>query len=159
LNRKWNLFPWLKLLNKQQQLPSSFEQYGLELRCGVEDGLPETAGDKYRLEQVLFNLFSNAIKFTEKGSILCRARMIDNEIVISVKGAGGGINEVDQEKIFEKFRQIGIVTKGKPRGTGLGLPICKEIVNPHGGRIGGESTPGKRSTFPFTLPLASAFNK
>jgi signal transduction histidine kinase len=138
---------------------SSFEQHGIELVCDVEDGLPEIAGDKYRLEQVLINLFSNAIKFTEKGYILCRAWMIDNEILISVKDTGGGINDIDQEKIFEKFKQVGNVNKGKPRGTGLGLPICKEIVNHHGGRIWVESEPGRGSAFSFTLPLTCAFNK
>ncbi len=138
---------------------STFEQHGLELECDVEDDLPEIAGDKYRLEQVLINLFSNAIKFTEKGYIRCRAWMINNEILISVKDTGEGISEDDQERIFEKFRQIGIVPKDKPRGTGLGLPICKEIVNRHGGRIWVESESGKGSTFSFTLPVTCAFNK
>ena len=138
---------------------SSFEHHGLELECDVEDDLPEIAGDKYRLEQVLINLFSNAIKFTENGFIRCRAWMIDNEILISVKDTGGGINEDDKERVFEKFRQIGIVSKDKPRGTGLGLPICKEIVNRHGGRIWVDSEPGKGSTFSFTLPVTCALNK
>ena len=133
---------------------SSFEHHGLELECDVEDNLPEIAGDKYRLEQVLINLFSNAIKFTENGCIRCRAWMIDNEILISVKDTGGGINEDDKERVFEKFRQIGIVSKDKPRGTGLGLPICKEIVNRHGGRIWVKSERGKGSSFTFTLPCA-----
>jgi signal transduction histidine kinase len=138
---------------------STFEQHGLELECDVEDDQPEIAGDKYRLEQVLKNLFSNAIKFTEKGYIRCRAWMINNEILISVKDTGEGINKDDQEMVFEKFRQIGIVPKDKPRGTGLGLPICKEIVNRHGGRIWVESESGKGSTFSFTLPVTCAFNK
>ena len=133
---------------------SSFEHHGLELECDVEDNLPEIAGDKYRLEQILINLFSNAIKFTENGFIRCRAWMIDNEILISVKDTGGGINEDDKERVFEKFRQIGIVSKDKPRGTGLGLPICKEIVNRHGGRIWVKSERGKGSSFTFTLPCA-----
>ena len=99
------------------------------------------------------------MKFTEEGNILCMARMIEDEIVISVKDTGGGINDVDKEEIFEKFKQVGIVNKGKPRGTGLGLPICKEIVNRHGGRIWVESESGEGSTFSFTLPLTCAFNK
>ncbi len=132
---------------------SSFEQNGLELVCDFEDGLPEVAGDKYRLEQVLINLFSNAIKFTEKGFIQCRAWMINEEILISVKDTGGGINEDDMERVFDKFSQIGATVKGKPRGTGLGLTICKEIVSRHGGRIWVESEQGKGSTFSFTLPV------
>ncbi len=85
--------------------------------------------------------------------------MIDNEILIRVKDTGGGINEDDQERVFQKFRQIGIMSKDKPRGTGLGLPICEEIVNRHGVRIWVESEPGKGSTFSFTLPVTCAFNK
>ena len=138
---------------------STFEQHGLELECDVENDLPEITGDKYRLEQVLINLFSNAIKFTENGYIRCRAWMINSEILISVKDTVEGINKDDQESVFEKFRQVSIVPKDKPRGTGLGLPICKEIVNRHGGRIWVESEPGKGSTFSFTLPVTCTFNK
>ena len=138
---------------------STFEQHGLELECDVENDLSEISGDKYRLEQVLINLFSNAIKFTENGYIRCRAWMINSEILISVKDTGEGINRDDQERVFEKFRQISIVPKDKPRGTGLGLPICKEIVNRHGGRIWVESEPGKGSTFSFTLPVTCTLNK
>ena len=138
---------------------SAFEQHGLELECDVEDDLPEITGDKYRLGQGLINLFSNAIKFTENGYIRCRAWMINSEILISVKDTGEGINKDDQESVFEKFRQVSIVPKDKPRGTGLGLPICKEIVNRHGGRIWVESEPGKGSTFSFTLPVTCTFNK
>ena len=137
---------------------STFEQHGLELECDVENDLPEITGDKYRLEQVLINLFSNAIKFTENGYIRCRAWMINSEILISVKDTGEGINRDDQERVFEKFRQISIVPKDKPRGTGLGLPICKEIVNRHGGRIWVESELGKGSTFSFTLPVTCTLN-
>jgi signal transduction histidine kinase len=132
---------------------SSFELYGLELLSDVEDGLPEVVADRNRLVQVMLNLISNAMKFTEKGSVLCRARKKDNEIIISVKDTGAGIHDVDQDKIFQKFKQTGTTTTGKPRGTGLGLPICKEIVNHHGGRIWVESEPGKGSTFLFTLPI------
>jgi len=107
---------------------SSFEKYRLELTCDIEEGLPEIVGGKSRLEQVLINLFSNATKFTEKGYVQCKARIIKNEIVIGIKDTGVDINEADSEKIFEKSRQIGVVAKGKPKGTGLDLPICKEIV-------------------------------
>lgn len=134
---------------------SSFEQYGLELISDVEDGLPEVVGDKNRLEQVMINLISNAMKFTEKGSVLCRARKINNEIIISIIDKGTGISDIDKEKIFEKFKQTGSTIKGKPRGTGLGLPICKEIVKHHDGRIWVESEMGKGSIFSFTLPSST----
>ncbi|MHC4270337.1 MAG: HAMP domain-containing sensor histidine kinase [Planctomycetota bacterium] len=132
---------------------SSFEEYHIiKLIIDVEDELPEVVGDKNRLEQVVINLISNAIKFTEDGSIKCRARNINNEIVVSVIDTGKGISEDDHERIFDKFKQTGTVLKGKPKGTGLGLPICKEIVAHHGGRIWVESELGKGSTFSFTLP-------
>jgi PAS domain S-box-containing protein len=134
---------------------SSFEQYGLELISDVEDGLPEVVGDKNRLEQVMINLISNAMKFTEKGSVLCMARKVKNEIIISVIDKGTGISDIDKEKIFEKFKQTGTTIKGKPKGTGLGLPICKEIVKHHNGRIWVESEMGKGSTFSFTLPSST----
>ncbi len=115
--------------------------------------LPATVCNKDRLEQVIINLISNAVKFTENGSVICRARKINNEIMISVIDKGTGISDVDKEKIFEKFMQTGTKLKDRPRGTGLGLPICKEIVEYHGGRIWVESEPGKGSKFSFTLPF------
>ncbi|MHC4182119.1 MAG: sensor histidine kinase [Planctomycetota bacterium] len=134
---------------------SSFEENELELIKDVEEGLPTVVGDKNRLDQVMINLISNAVKFTEKGSVTCRARRIDNEIMISVIDTGTGIDEVNQERIFEKFGQVRDTIADRPRGTGLGLPICKEIVEHNGGRIWVESEPGKGSTFSFTLPCSA----
>ena len=131
----------------------SLEQYGLELISDANGDLPEVVGDKNRLEQVVINLISNAMKFTEKGSITCRTRKLNNEIVVSVIDTGKGIPDGDHEKIFNKFKQSGTVLKGRSRGTGLGLPICKEIVRCHGGRIWAESKLGKGSSFSFTLPI------
>ena len=68
--------------------------------------------------------------------------------------SGIGIAPADQPKVFEKFKQVGDTLTDKPKGTGLGLPICKEIVEYHGGRIWVESEPGKGSTFSFTLPIS-----
>ena len=72
---------------------------------------------------------------------------------MSVKDSGIGIAPDDQPKVFEKFKQVGDTLTDKPKGTGLGLPICKEIVEYHGGRIWVESEPGHGSTFSFTLPI------
>ena len=72
---------------------------------------------------------------------------------MSVKDSGIGIAPDDQPKVFEKFKQVGDTLTDKPKGTGLGLPICKEIVEYHGGRIWVESEPGRGSTFSFTLPI------
>jgi signal transduction histidine kinase len=134
---------------------SSFEENELELINDIEDRLPTVMGDKNRLEQVMINLISNAVKFTEKGSVTCRARRINNEIMISVIDTGTGVSEVNQERIFEKFGQLRDTIADRPRGTGLGLPICKKIIEHHGGRIWVESEPGKGSTFSFTLPCST----
>lgn len=121
----------------------------------IEEGLPEVMGDSDRLIQVVINLISNAVKFTEEGSVTCRVRRLDNEIVTSVIDTGMGIAKDDQEIVFEKFRQVGSSQTDKPKGTGLGLSICKTIVEHHGGRIWVESESGKGSTFSFTLPCST----
>lgn len=137
-----------------------FEQKGLRLVKDIEDGLPEITGDKDRLTQVMINLISNAVKFTDKGAITCRARKVWSEkeelldfVEISVIDTGVGIAKEDNWKVFEKFKQVGDVLTDKPTGTGLGLPICKQIVEHHGGRIWVESEHGRGSTFSFTLPV------
>lgn len=133
---------------------SLFEAKKLRLIRDVDPSLPPVTGDPDRLIQVVINLISNAVKFTDSGSITCTAHQQDKELVVSVKDSGIGIAAADQTKVFEKFKQVGDTLTDKPKGTGLGLPICKEIVEYHGGRIWVESSPGKGSTFFFTLPLA-----
>ena len=135
---------------------SLFEAKKLKLDRVVEADLPTITGDQDRLIQVVINLISNAVKFTDQGSIRCAARREGNELVVSVTDSGIGIAPADQPKVFEKFKQVGDTLTDKPKGTGLGLPICKEIVEYHGGHIWVESTPGQGSTFSFTLPMAAA---
>ncbi len=132
---------------------SLFDQKGIRLVREVGPDLPEITGDRDRLIQVVINLISNAVKFTDAGTITCRARRAGQELVVSVADTGMGIAPVDQPKVFERFKQVGDTLTDKPKGTGLGLPICKEIVEHHGGRIWVESEPGKGSTFSFTLPI------
>jgi signal transduction histidine kinase len=119
--------------------------------------LPPVLGDRDRLVQVCINLISNAVKFTNTGTITGRAEVVDRagrqrEVVVSIADQGIGIAKEDQPLVFEKFMQVGDTLTNKPRGTGLGLPICKEIVENHGGRIWLESEPGQGSTFFFSLP-------
>ena len=130
-----------------------FAQKGLAQIKEVEDELPEIMGDKDRLIQVVINLISNAVKFTNGGSVTCRVKRDGNEIIVSVIDTGEGIAEADQPKVFEKFKQVGDTLTDKPKGTGLGLPICKQIIEHHGGKIWVESARGKGSTFSFTLPI------
>lgn len=131
-----------------------FEQKGLAFFKEIEEGLPDLTGDRDRLIQVIINLISNAVKFTNEGSVTCRARMIGDEITVSVIDTGIGIAREDHERIFEKFKQAGETLTDKPKGTGLGLAICKQIVEHHGGRIWVESEPGKGSSFSFALPVS-----
>jgi PAS domain S-box-containing protein len=137
---------------------SLFEQKKLEFRQYIEPRLPEIVGDRDRLIQVLINLFSNAVKFTEQGHILCQATKSDNEVLVSITDTGFGITEEDLTSVFEKFKQAGDTLTDKPRGTGLGLPICRQIIEYHGGKIWAESHPGKGSMFSFTLPVLSALS-
>ncbi|MBD0364082.1 MAG: response regulator, partial [Coleofasciculus sp. C3-bin4] len=130
------------------------EQKGLELIIDVKEDLPKILGDRDRLLQVVINLISNALKFTEDGAVTCKASCTDHEITISVIDTGIGIPEVDQPKIFEKFKQVGNTLTDKPKGTGLGLSICQQIVKHHGGKIWVESELGEGSTFSFTLPIS-----
>jgi signal transduction histidine kinase len=133
-----------------------FAEKRLPLIREVADDLPEIVGDGDRLIQVLINLFSNALKFTAAGSVTCRAQHVGNDIRVSVIDTGVGIAEADHEKVFEQFKQVGDALTEKPGGTGLGLPICREIVEHHGGRIWVESELGQGSTFSFTLPVQAA---
>ncbi|MBD2015913.1 response regulator [Microcoleus sp. FACHB-53] len=130
-----------------------FEAKRLKLFIELEEELPEILGDRDRLVQVVINLISNAIKFTEKGFVTCRVRRTDHAITVSIIDSGIGIAETDRSQVFEQFRQIGNTLTDKPKGTGLGLPICKQIVEHHGGTIWVESELGKGSNFSFTLPI------
>jgi signal transduction histidine kinase/DNA-binding response OmpR family regulator len=130
-----------------------FEQKGLQLVKNVDPDLPEIVGDQDKLIQVIINLISNAVKFTPEGSVTCRAEATGNEIIVSVIDTGTGIAPEDQPQVFEKFKQVGDTLTDKPQGTGLGLPICKEIIEHHGGRIWVESELGRGSAFSFALPV------
>lgn len=132
---------------------SLYQDKPLKVLVETMDPMPEIEGDRDRLVQVMVNLISNAVKFTEQGAITCRARALDNSILVSVSDTGMGIPFRDKELIFERFKQAGNTLTDKPMGTGLGLPICKQIVEHHGGTIWVESAPGAGSTFFFTLPL------
>jgi len=136
-----------------------FETNGLQLLTEIESGLPQIIGDRNRLLQVLINLISNAVKFTEFGSVTCRVKQDKDGVCISVIDTGVGIAPEDQPKVFEKFRQVGDTLTDKPKGTGLGLPICKQIVEHHGGRIWVESEPGHGSVFSFQIPIYASNHK
>ncbi len=133
---------------------SLFDQKSLTLIKKIDPSLPEITGDKDKLIQVIINLISNSVKFTDKGTITCSAYQEKDELIVSITDTGIGISPEDFGAVFEQFKQVGGDTlTDKPKGTGLGLPICKEIVEHHGGRIWLESEVGKGSTFSFALPI------
>jgi signal transduction histidine kinase/CheY-like chemotaxis protein len=136
---------------------SLFDQKGLKLEKEMEPDLPEISGDHDKLIQVVVNLLSNAVKFTNEGKVKCKVFKENDEIIVSITDTGIGIAKEDYGAVFEQFKQVGGDTlTDKPKGTGLGLPICKEIIEHHGGRIWLESEPGKGSTFSFALPAIKA---
>jgi Na+/proline symporter/signal transduction histidine kinase len=110
--------------------------------------------DRDRIIQVMINLLSNAANFctAEEGEVIVRLYFKGKEVRVEVVDNGPGIQPDEQKKIFGKFQQIIDLRNGKPKGTGLGLPISRRIIEYHNGRIWVESTPGKGSKFVFTLP-------
>ena len=130
-----------------------FTKKGLAQIKDIPDDIPVITGDRDRLIQVVINLISNAVKFTDEGSVTCQVRQEKNDLIVRVIDTGDGISEADQPKVFEKFKQVGDTLTDKPKGTGLGLPICKQIIEHHGGRIWVESRLGEGSTFSFSLPV------
>jgi PAS domain S-box-containing protein len=131
-----------------------FENKGLLLTHDVPGNLPVVSGDRDRLVQVCLNLLSNAAKFTPSGGVHVSAECDGGMVRVAVRDSGLGIEPGSVQIIFDKFRQLGDTLTDKPRGSGLGLPICKEIVEHLGGRIGVDSAPGRGSTFWFTVPAA-----
>ena len=104
----------------------------------------------------MLNLLSNAVKFPPAGSGLIRVTVAQKGDVlqVDVSDNGPGISAADQAIIFDKFRQGGDLRRGRPQGTGLGLPISAQIVSHCGGSLWVESAPNAGATFSFTLPLA-----
>jgi len=135
------------------------EQQGLVFVQAISPHLPRIVVDRDRLQQVITNLLNNALKFTPTGTITLNATYTGDEIRVAVADTGIGIAAEDHERIFEKFQQVGDTLTDKPRGTGLGLCICRDIVAYHDGRLWVESQPGVGSTFIITLPVAGAVSQ
>ncbi len=131
------------------------EDKGLQLSASVDAAVPATIeSDPQRLGQILKNLLSNALKFTEHGEVVLRVLPRDGGMVaFEVQDTGIGIPEHQQELIFEAFRQADGSTHRKYGGTGLGLSISRDLAQLLGGSIGVQSVPGQGSTFTLLLPV------
>lgn len=121
----------------------------------VAPDIPAIRGDQQQLTQVLVNLLNNAIKFTSEGRITAGARPRGEIVEFFVADTGEGIFPEEKEIIFQEYYRISEGISTRPRGSGLGLSIARRIVEYHGGEIRVDSSPGKGSTFYFTIPLAS----
>jgi signal transduction histidine kinase/DNA-binding response OmpR family regulator/CHASE3 domain sensor protein len=132
------------------------EQRGLDLEIEFAEAAPRgIETDRLRLEQILKNLLSNALKFTEKGSVRLDIRPVGSgEIAFAVRDTGIGISPEQQRMIFEAFHQADGTINRRYGGTGLGLSISRELARLLGGRITLESRPGAGSTFTLTLPAS-----
>ncbi len=137
------------------------EAKGLEFDCNVDAAVPAVlVGDPTRLRQMVSNLVSNSLKFTEHGGIYVEVRRVPADddaaasIRVSVRDTGIGIPVELQERLFNKFQQADVSTNRQYGGTGLGLAIVKSLAERMGGSIALESIPGVGSTFAFTLRLA-----
>jgi len=123
-------------------------------RLELDSGLQPLAGDQDRLTQVMANLLSNAVKYSPKGGeIVVSSRREGNTVRVSVRDSGVGIPAHALDRVFERYARLEEESTRNVSGTGLGLPIVKEIIRLHGGRVWVESEPGHGSTFYFTLPL------
>ncbi len=145
----------------RQVLLHKAEEKGLTLTCSVFDAsiAPVLIGDPYRLNQVMLNLISNAIKFTEKGGVDIQCKVVQNEAMtqtleVTLADTGIGMEPEFVERLFDKFSQEYESVSRKYGGTGLGMSICKELVELMGGTMAVRSNKGEGSTISFCIPFA-----
>jgi len=149
------------------QMDIQFRQRNVKLVKMIQGDLPDVFVDPAKTEQVVMNLLSNALKFTKSGgTITLEAKPHTAEVItasgpkakqyvrISIVDTGVGIPSEELSSLFERYKQTSSAKITKQKGTGLGLVICKRIVEAQGGSVTVESEPGKRTTFSFTLPAA-----
>jgi signal transduction histidine kinase len=145
-----------------QLLAPQAQAKGLELAWSIDPGLdPILIGDPIRIRQILLNLLNNAVKFTAKGKVSFEIRRLaqtDNDVQLgfAVTDSGIGLSEDDQKKLFQSFSQADTSTTRRFGGSGLGLAICRRLVEMMGGSIQVVSSPGKGSTFSFSIKLAKS---
>jgi signal transduction histidine kinase len=139
-----------------EELQPQAHHKGLELRCDMPAGLPPLQSDRRLVQLILVHLVTNAIKFTEQGSIVVAAEGDAQEQRLSVADTGPGIPKEQQQLVFEPFEQLTPIRQKHVPGMGLGLAVAKELVSALGGRIELRSEPGAGSTFRVLLPTEKA---
>lgn len=123
----------------------------VQIKVDVSRDFPHVIADENRMIQILFNLLHNAVKFTEQGTITVSATQVNNMAHIKVKDTGIGMDKKLLKTIFQPYEQGDMIVEG---GIGLGLNICQQLVDRHGGTLRAESVLGEGSEFIFTLPIA-----
>ncbi|MDO8716960.1 MAG: HAMP domain-containing sensor histidine kinase [Dehalococcoidales bacterium] len=150
----------LKLLTQvAEDMSPVASTHGLSMVIELPSSLPLVWADKGRLEQVITNILANALKFTPKGGkVTLSARKENTALVVEIQDTGIGIAKENLGRVFETYYRV---EDGKHHATGLGLglALCKVIVEAHGGKIWVESEEGKGSTFSFSLPVHAAVDK
>ncbi len=154
----YTTFPIERMANEViAQITSMARTKPINIILELEGAPEQIEADRTRLIQILFNLLSNAIKFTDEGNITMSMGTETSTakpcLIARVKDTGMGISDEDQLVIFEQFQQVGTMQSRKEGGTGLGLPISKNLVELHGGEIWVESELDVGTTFSFTIPL------
>ncbi|MHA6260259.1 hybrid sensor histidine kinase/response regulator [Sporosarcina sp. CAU 1771] len=130
------------------------ENKNIQMEVHIPRKFPSVTADKNRLIQILFNLLHNAVKFTDEGVITIDANVKNNMAHIHISDTGIGLSEDAMQTIFDPYEQEDSTITAKGSGIGLGLSICKQLVELHGGTLNVQSSLGEGSVFTFTLPLA-----
>jgi PAS domain S-box-containing protein len=150
-------FEEINICDLLDSLKAAFEPLAsnkkLDIKVKFKEEYILVNADPSKLRRIMVNLISNAIKFTEKGSITLSAKVAKECVEISVKDTGIGLMDDEKEFIFEKFRQVDYSQRRKYEGIGLGLSIVKKLVEMHNGDVGVKSEYGKGSVFTFILPV------
>jgi signal transduction histidine kinase len=137
-------------------------KHNFMMTSSIQEGLETMTGDERKIKQVLYNLLSNATKFTpDNGSIHVSAALTEKQdfVKISVQDTGIGISAADQAILFQPFKQLDSSYAKKYQGTGLGLTLCNNIIKLHGGLMQVESEQGKGSIFSFLIPMNTGVTK
>ncbi len=158
MNLVLSSLPMKSLLNEISLLVADMvSKKKIEMLLEIAEDLPNIEADELKVKEIMYNLISNAVKFTpESGKIGMRAKKADSEIEIMVWDTGVGIAPENMKKIFEGFFRVDTPYSRVTEGTGLGLPLSKKLVELHGGKLTVESEGlNKGTSIKFTLPIIS----